>query len=98
MIPKKLLNREQLKELKLEVLIKMTDLAIAGFGLVAALAWNEAIQALFNKFLPKTTGGGIIAKLLYAGLITIIVVLVMLRLSRMTALAKEDLDKIRETE
>lgn len=93
MEPKKILNLQQIKELKLEVLVKMSDLAIAGFGLVAALAWNEAIQSLFNYFLPKTTSGGLIAQLLYAALVTVIVVLVIIKLGRMMAAAKADLDK-----
>ncbi len=31
-----------------EVLDKMVQLVTAAFGLVAALAWNEAIQGLFT--------------------------------------------------
>lgn len=94
MLPKKLLSLRQVKELKVEVLVKISDLAVAGFGLVAALAWNEAIQSLFNKFLPKTTGGGLIAQVLYAGLVTAIVVAITLRLSRMTSSAKADLENL----
>lgn len=98
MINKKLISLREIKELKLETLIKMTDLATAGFGLVAALAWNEAIQALFNKFLPKNTDGGIIAQVFYAIVVTVLVVLVIVRLGRMTGRAKEDLEKIKEME
>lgn len=96
MINKKLISLKEIKELKLETLVKMTDLATAGFGLVAALAWNEAIQSLVNKFLPKSTDGGIIAQVFYAVIITVFVVLVTVRLGRMTGRAKEDLDKIKE--
>ena len=95
MIPKKLLSLKQIKELKVEVLVKMSDLAVAGFGLVAALAWNEAIQSLFRTFLPKTDGGGLIAQILYACLVTAIVVSVTLRLSRMTTAAKADLENLK---
>jgi hypothetical protein len=41
-------------------------------GLVAALAWNEAIQTLFQQFLGSA-GGALAAKIFYAALVTIIV-------------------------
>lgn len=88
----------ELKELKLEILVKMSDLAVAGFGLVAALAWNETIQSIVNTLLPQNTNGGLIAKLIYAVIITIFVVLVTLRLSKMTNKAKEELNQFKEEE
>jgi hypothetical protein len=33
--------------MKIEVLEKLSELITAAFGLVAALAWNEAIRSLF---------------------------------------------------
>jgi hypothetical protein len=36
-----------------EVLDKLVKLVTAVFGLVAALAWNTAIQALFTLVLPE---------------------------------------------
>jgi hypothetical protein len=36
-----------------EVLDKLMRLVTAAFGLVAALAWNTAIQALFTLVLPE---------------------------------------------
>lgn len=92
---KKILDLKQIKELKLEVLVKMSDLAVAGFGLVAALAWNTAIQNLFTKLLPTDQGGGIVAQLLYAILVTAIVVIVTMRLGKMTSVAKDDLEKFK---
>lgn len=89
--PIKKISIKQLKELKVEILVKMSDLAVAGFGLVAALAWNEAIQGLFNKFLPKGSGGGLIASVFYAVVVTAIVVFVTYKLSKMTKKAKDDL-------
>jgi hypothetical protein len=35
-----------------EVLDKLVELITAAFGLVAALAWNTAIQELFTAVLP----------------------------------------------
>lgn len=62
------------KSLRLEILKTMVQLATAGFGLVAALAWNEAIKAFIDRFI--SSGNGLISKLLYAVLITLIAVLV----------------------
>jgi hypothetical protein len=45
------------------------------FGLVAGLAWNEAIKAFIERFFPMSTGG-MIAKFVYAVLITVILVFV----------------------
>ena len=60
---------------------KAITFMLAGFGFVAALAWNDAIQALFNQVFG-TARGGIIAKFGYAILITAIVTAVSLRLGR----------------
>ncbi|MEA3452955.1 MAG: DUF5654 family protein [Patescibacteria group bacterium] len=59
---------------------KSITLIIGGFGLVAALAWNEAIKSLFeNLFKDK---GSIIGKFAYATIVTIIVVLVTMYLQK----------------
>ena len=94
MLPKsKIPSKKEIKALRLEVLVKMSDLATAGFGLVAALAWNSAIQALFAKFMPETNGG-LIAQIFYAIIVTVVVVLVTLKLSRMMGAAKNELDEV----
>ncbi|PIR67220.1 hypothetical protein COX95_04900 [bacterium CG_4_10_14_0_2_um_filter_33_32] len=51
------------------------DLAITAFGLVAALAWNAAIQKLFEVIFPNKTNS-LIAMFLYALFVTAIVVFV----------------------
>lgn len=45
------------------------------FGLVAGLAWNEAIKAFIERFFPMSTGG-MIAKFVYAIVITITLVFI----------------------
>lgn len=54
---------------------------VAAFGLVAGLAWNEAIKALIDYAFPlgKNT---LWAKFGYAGLMTLAVVLISIYLSR----------------
>jgi len=49
------------------------------FGLVAALAWNEAIKTLIAELLPKK-GQGILPLFIYAILVTVIAVIVAGRL------------------
>lgn len=85
---------EERKSLKLEILNKMTDLATAGFGLVAALAWNEAISSLFTAIFPKA--GNIIAKFIYAVIITALVVMVTLKLGKLADLDKKQLETEKE--
>ncbi len=93
-----IINKEKIKtkasdlrRLRLEIIQKMVDLATAGFGLVAALAWNEAINSLFMVLFPKS--GNIIAKFLYAGLITALVVLVTLKLGKILDVAKKEIEE-----
>lgn len=66
------------QSLKIEILEKVSQLATAGFGLVAALAWNDAIQALFKKFIVG--GSELWAKFLYALVVTVIIVLVTIKI------------------
>lgn len=54
---------------------KTTVLVISGFSLVAALAWNSAIQDLFKTFFKQSNG--LIGQFLYAILVTVILVIVM---------------------
>ena len=84
-------TKKSVKEYRLEVLQKMSDLATAGFGLVAALAWNDAIKGAFDKYLPK--GSGLIAQFLYAVLVTILIVLITMQLGKLVNLAKKKEEK-----
>jgi hypothetical protein len=81
-----------------EVLDKLVELVTAAFGLVAALAWNTAIQELFALVFPEA--GDLIAKFLYAIVVTAIVVFVTIRLGRLAERVKEQerglLDRLRE--
>lgn len=65
-----------------EYLKTMVQLATTGFGLVAALAWNDAILAIFAQIFPK--GSNVFSKLLYAVLVTVIIVTVTARLGKLT--------------
>ena len=81
-----------------EVLDKLVELVTAAFGLVAALAWNTAIQALFTLVFPEA--GDLVAKFVYAIVVTVIVVFVTIRLGRLAERVKQQerglLDRLRE--
>ena len=79
------------KSLKIEILEKIMDLIIAGFGLVAALAWNDAIKALFSLVFPQASN--VIAQFIYAILITIIMVVITVKLGKFLEFSKKQLDK-----
>ena len=55
-----------------EVLDKFSQLITTALGLVAALAWNTAIQNLFDKVVGEA-GARLAGQFLYATLITIVV-------------------------
>jgi len=54
---------------------KVAGYIVAGFGLVAALAWNDAITSLINYFFPNKDGG-LLLKFVYALVFTIILIVV----------------------
>ncbi len=64
-----------------EVLDKFSQLITTAIGLVAALAWNTAIQNLFDKVFGEA-GARLAGQFLYATLITIIVIFATIAVSR----------------
>lgn len=60
-------------EIKKEVKKQSITYITTALALVAGLAWNDAIKELINYLFP--TGGGILAKFIYAAGITIVVVI-----------------------
>lgn len=74
------------KKLHLAVVKQMMTLATSGFGLVAALAWNNVIQEFVNGYVKKylEVGSGIISLLIYAILVTILAVTVTYQLGKLT--------------
>ena len=77
--------------MKAQVIEKIAALTTAAFGLVAALAWNDAIKKLFEVIFGKSSNVAIM--FLYAIIITVVVVLVTMKLSKATGKLKEELDK-----
>jgi uncharacterized membrane protein (DUF106 family) len=69
-----------------EILKEMLKLATSGFGLVAALAWNELIKEAVTVYIKPLIGGasGIISLAIYAVLVTVLAVIVTYNLTKLT--------------
>lgn len=72
------------KKLHVEVVRQMIALATSGFGLVAALAWNNVIQEFVNDYVKKVLpqGSGMLSLLIYAVIITLLAVMITYQLSK----------------
>lgn len=57
----------------------VSAMSVTGFSLVAALAWNELIKSIIDLYIPK--GSSVISHLIYAIVVTTVVVLVTMYLS-----------------
>ena len=86
--------KEQTNEVKTQVAGTISNLLTVAFGLIAALAWNSAIQAIIISVLPK--GSGITGLLIYAIVITIIAVIATIIIAR--ALGKPPITEVRIVE
>jgi hypothetical protein len=73
--------------MKKEIVEKLEILLASAFGLVAALAWNTAIQEIFKRIFGEASS--ITAMLSYAIIITIIAVVLTLWLAKFTAPHKQ---------
>lgn len=77
-------KQEKEKKFHHELASQMLALSTSGFGLVAALAWNETIQALVKQYIePRVPGSGILSQLIYALIVTLLAVVITYQLSRL---------------
>jgi len=72
--------------LQVEIIEKIAALLTAAFGLVAALAWNDAIKAIFKEIFG--TAEAIAPMVTYAVVITIIAVVVTVYIGKISDRAK----------
>ena len=86
--------KETVVEMRSQVLATVATLMTTAFGLIAALAWNEAIKAIILELFPQQ--GGITGLLIYAVLITIIAVVATVIIAR--AIAKPAIQEVRIVE
>lgn len=80
-------------ETKLQFVTTFSSLITAAFGLVAALAWNEAIKDAVGLFFG--TDGSIWGNLIYAVLVTLLAVIMTMWIARS---AKKLSDQIKTSE
>jgi uncharacterized membrane protein YuzA (DUF378 family) len=77
-----------MSKLKRKVTAQIVALLTGALGLIAALAWNEAVKALFEKIFGDANG--IAAKFAYAIIVTIVVVWITMRLAKLQAQDEEE--------
>ncbi|HAV10988.1 MAG TPA: hypothetical protein DCX32_00350 [Candidatus Moranbacteria bacterium] len=82
-------------ELNMEIKKKVAGYITAGFGVVAGLAWNDAIRTFIEKYFPQDSNT-IVAKFIYAFFITLFLVIVSIYLVRL--LRVEEIKKEKEQE
>lgn len=65
---------------------QMLQLATAGFGLVAALAWNSVIQTAIDDYVKPFIGGGstLVSQLIYAVIVTALAVTITYQLTKLS--------------
>ncbi|OGZ64165.1 MAG: hypothetical protein A3A98_04260 [Candidatus Staskawiczbacteria bacterium RIFCSPLOWO2_01_FULL_40_39] len=81
------IKEEQVK-LRQEIKEKTIGYILAAFGLVAGLAWNEAIKALISLIFP-TPGNDVIIKFIYAVVVTVVIVVITVYLLKLTEKKEE---------
>ena len=87
-IPEKKPHRikQDILEFQKQLVTQMLSLSTSGFGLVAALAWNNVIQEFVNTYVKKwlPNQSGIISLLVYALIVTFLAVFVTYQLSKVS--------------
>jgi hypothetical protein len=78
------METQKQKKLRHEITNQLLNLITAGFGLVAALAWNQAIQMLIATYIQPLFGkkGSLSSTVIYAVFVTLLAVIVTFYLSK----------------
>lgn len=81
----KKLSKKESEKLTLAIVKQMLTLATSGFGLVAALAWNEAIKMTINEYVKPYigNGSGVVSLFLYAIIVTTLAVFITMQLAKL---------------
>lgn len=85
-------NSRKDKSFRVELVKQMVALSTSGFGLVAALAWNNLIQEFVNVYVKKwfPNDAKILSLGLYAIIVTLLAVIVTIQLSRLAERISEE--------
>lgn len=88
---KKGISKLKVKEdaIKREVKEKTIGYILAALGLVAGLAWNEAIKGFIDSIFPSS-GNGLFVKLIYAVVVTLLVVFISMYLGSLVRSKEEE--------
>jgi len=73
--------KEEGKKIKKEINKKTVTYIVTALGLVAGLAWNDAVKSLIEYFFPLAQNT-LMAKFVYAVLMTIVLAVVAIYLTR----------------
>lgn len=84
--------KKELKSVQKEFETRVAGYIVTAMGLVAGLAWNDFVKSLIERYLPADNGG-VWARLSYAILITILVVVVSVYLLRAIKRDQEEENK-----
>lgn len=80
-------DEEKEEPMKVMMIDKMSALITAAFGLVAALAWNEAMKAIFREAFG--TSDTVVPLIIYAVTVTILAVILTVLVARSLVIAKK---------
>jgi hypothetical protein len=75
-------TKKEAERLHIYFVDKVITLMTGAMGLVAALAWNDAIRTLFQRIFGTQGSGDVTAMFIYAIVVTAAIVLVTYRLAR----------------
>lgn len=84
--------KQEGKTLKTEFRLRTVGFILGGLGVIAALAWNDAVKALIEYFLPLERDS-LLAKFVYAIVISVVVVVFSVYLTRLIANSADLNDK-----
>lgn len=74
-------HKAELQKIRAEAVTKGSSYILAAFGLVAGLAWNDAIKAFIEQ-LFSTAEETLTAQFIYASAVTVFVIIVSIVISR----------------
>ena len=84
--------KKEADEIKKQFAKQILTLVTSGFGLVAALAWNEVIKEIVDVYIKPFfgEGSGLVSLFIYALFVTVLVVIVTYQLSKIVGKDEED--------
>lgn len=89
----KKLSKKEEEKLHVFFVDKVITLMTGAMGLVAALAWNDAMRKLFERVFGTQGSGDVTAMFIYAAIVTVAVVLITYRLTRFSERIKKNNEK-----